>query len=371
MTLPNGSASSIERTIACPAWLCFPRVEREDEWAAQGHELHNFSRAALGGADVEREIGKLSERARPFAVRLDWGALIGDVKDVRCEVAYAIDVRKRTVRELGVGIERRYEEAAKKLGKPLGAWEVPGSNDLEGVRLEDASKPVTIDLKTGYKDITAGDDNGQARFYGAVSVLQGHDEAEVRMVAWRATGKLYADRTVFTPLDVDTFLDELEEALKKSKAMRKAYAWGRMPDVTEGPWCEHCPAKHYCPAKTQLVRSALPYLEDMRGRVEALTLAELGEAWEIANDRIKPLLELVLEPIKERIKAERLVPLKTPGKVARVIEYPRDFLDQAAALELLRTLGASESQIGELYLTKEIVQVRTTNAPKASAARAR
>jgi hypothetical protein len=56
--LQNGSASTTERTIACPSWLALPHVGRSDRYSARGHGIHGYQRAILAG--VAKEIALLA-----------------------------------------------------------------------------------------------------------------------------------------------------------------------------------------------------------------------------------------------------------------------------------------------------------------------
>src|SRR6185312_12768731 len=256
----NGSASASDRTLACPAWLAFPRVDRSGPWAARGTQLHGYIRDALTGRDPREALEQVEPAYRATCVLIDWSALGGDLADLECEVAYAIDVHARAARMLGHNIGRGYEQAAARTGAPLADTEVPGSLDIKGRHRTIPRRVVVLDTKTGFLDVTPAERNGQGLFFAAAIMLTEWDvdEVEFRIAKVRASGDVWdRDRFVFTRLDVDLFLDEYEAALERGHDARRVYLAGGTPDVAEGSWCDHCPASDHCPAKMRLARAML------------------------------------------------------------------------------------------------------------------
>ena len=345
MSLPNGSASGNERTIACPASLALPRVNSSTKWSERGHGIHGFIRATLAGADAETAIGSVDEEHRATCRLIDWGALCGDLDQVRTEVAYAVDVRARTARFLGINVARDYEAAALAAGAPLGEWEVPGSLDLEGVRLGD-SREVVVDVKSGFQDVTDPEENGQGLFFGAAKMLtKGVDEVDFRIAKLKPNGRIFPMRATYTRWDVDAYLDTLERALVRSKDARRVYLSRGVPEVTEGPWCRYCPAANACPAKTNLARNMLSTVTAIDEAIAAMSKEDAGRAYETAHDRVAPVLERILEALKDRA---RLEPLPLPdGRILREAPYEKDQQVFSEAVALARELGATEEQVQE------------------------
>jgi hypothetical protein len=372
VSLPNGSASAVERTLACAASLVLPRVEESDEYADRGHDLHAFTRAVLSGTSVEVAIQDVELEHRATCEHIDWRALVGDLTDIECESAFAIDVRARTARRLGFNVERQYESAAKRAGKKLGAWEMPGSLDIAGRRKADGAR-VVRDVKSGYQDVTPAVSNGQARYFGAAfHLLEGAPEVHFEVAKLKPSGAIWYGRearATFTALDVDTFLDELEAALGRVNAARKVFVAGGVPDVSAGAHCDYCSAADACPAKTALARAMLGELQGVEGQqIEAMALEQRGRAWELAIGEIKPLLDRVLKALKESI-ARQPVPLSN-GKQARAVTYERENLVASLALALARELGASEEQVRACYRSGPVTQIRETPPPRARRGRA-
>lgn len=373
--LPNGSASASDRTLACPASLALPRVERSSDDAERGHQIHGFVHDVLEGVAPEKALEKVAPEHRPVCVLLDWSRLGADLElPLESEGAYAVDMRARTARYLGSNIGRRYHEAAAAQGRPLGEHEVPGSLDIAGLQRGRPKRLVVMDLKNGFRDVTPSIVNGQGLFFAAAKFLindadplaEPIDEVEFRIAHSRASGAVWdRDRAVFTRLDVDSYLDEYEEALEAAGAARQLVTLGKTPDVAEGDWCRYCAASDSCPAKTRLARAMLPELAEIEGRIEAMTIEDVGRVYEIAHERAKPVLDRVLESLKERIKREGMAPFPDGVHCAKVSAYPEARFSNKLALELLRHLGATEKQIEGCYAQHEVRKVITGNLPKA------
>ena len=359
----NGSASSAERTLACPAWLSFPHVRRTSPAAARGTGLQAFITRVVAGTPPADALELVSEADRPTAALIDWSRLLGGLSDVRAEAAYALDVRARTARFLGYDVGRKYEEAALAHGGPLGEWEVPGSLDLTGV--DGANRVAVIDVKSGFRDVTPAETNGQLMFYAACRMLvDGVDEVEVRIAKLKTSGAVYdGDRAVVERFDAEEWLSEYATALGYAKAAQLGYAQGVVPDVAEGDQCHFCPAFDACPAKHALARSALGTLAAIDARVAAMTLDEVGAAYEIAKERIEPVLDRVVKALRERVLRDGRAPLPGGLKEVRPLSFPKAAFSQTLARGLLVQLGATDDQIARCYETKNVEQVRILNVP--------
>lgn len=371
--LLNGSASASDRTLACPSWLALPHVERHGDDAARGTQIHGYVRDVLEGTDPAKALEKVDAAHRPLCVLLDWSRLGSDLEaPLETEGAYAIDVRARTARYLGSNVGRAYEAAARAQGAPLGPWEVPGSLDIAGRQRGRHERLVVLDLKSGFRDVTPSAENGQGLFFAAAKLLLEEDveEVEFRIAHARTSGDVWdGDRAVFSRLDVDTYLDEYEEQLVQAEVARQLVAAGRTPDVAAGDHCRYCPAFDACPAQTALARRLLPELASLEGRVDAMTIAEVGAAFEIANTRVKPLLEKVLKPLKERIDRDGLAPFPDGKRCAKLSVYPEERFVQKNALALLEQLGATKEQLAGCYASHEVRKVIVGNMPAPKAAR--
>ena len=359
MTPENGSASGNERLLACPSSLALPRVNRSSEYADRGHGIHGYIWAILSGTPQDVALAAVDQEHRETCRLIDWQKLCGDLDGIECEAAYALDVRARTARLLGHNLGRNYPA--------LGEWEIPGSLDLTGRRRSDGRR-VVIDVKSGYQDVTPTEENGQARFFAAVfHLLDGEAEVDCRIAKLKPSGDVWNEPATFDAWAIDEHLDELETSVERSKEARRVYLAGGTPEFTEGAWCGYCPAADACPAKNRLARSMAGDLSAIEGKIGMMTPADAGRAYEIAHDRISPVLTRVLESLKERARRE---PLPLSGDMElREAPYEKEQPDFQGALALARELGASEAQIKACYRPTMIRPVRPCKVPGAKVAK--
>lgn len=349
----NGSASGAERLIACAPSVVLPQAHWSSQYTARGHTLHGFTRNVMTGIHPDIALARLDEEHRATAKAIQWSKLGGDLHDVRSEVAYAIDPFRRTARELGVDIQRRYHEHG------ITPDELPGSNDLEGTRIDDV--PVIVDLKFGWERVTAAEENAQLHVFAAAKAwMLNVPEVEVRIAYVRPSGKVELDSATIGRLEIDCFADEVEDAIVRSREMRRRYLAGGPVDVNPGPHCRWCGGMENCSAYTSLARSMLSDLSDVEARLTLLTPEQAGNAYNLMA-RAALILERVENALKARAKQEP-IPV-ADGKVLRAISYPQAKFSQTAAVDLLKTKGASEEELAGLYTIAQVEQVRVTNVP--------
>lgn len=347
MTLPNGSASSTERLIACPASVVLPRVNRTSEYAERGHGIHAYIRDVLSGVLWPDALLRVDEEHRPTCRSIDWFKLCGDITEIKSEAAYAIDVRARTARFLGCNVGRDYERAALKTGAPLGEWEIPGAIDIDGVT-KGEGVPVIDDVKSGHLDVTPAAENGQLLFFASARhLIGGHPVVLGRISKVKEDGAIWNDVASFDTLAIDDYLDSLELAVERSQEQRRVYLAGGTPEVAEGAHCRYCAAANACPAKVALAKHMLSTLAPVQEGIAEMSLAEAGQAWELVHEKAAPLVELMEEALKERARREPL-PL-SGGRELREAPYEKESPMFAAAIELAKSLGATEAQIKNCY----------------------
>ena len=168
-----------------------------------------------------------------------------------------------------------------------------------------------------------------------------------------------------TRLDIDSFLDDLEDAEDRNERARLAFVETGRLTVTTGDWCTYCHSMAWCPEKTRLARAMVADLSDLEQRIAELPAELAGAAWRKA-DQAHGILKRIYAALEERAHLEWLP--TEPGKVVRPIQYEQESFSRDGALVLLRELGATDEQIGTLYRTILIDSVRETkdpNAPKA------
>lgn len=375
MTLPNGSASATERTLACSAWVALPRSERgDDEDRDRGTSGHRYVAAVLHGTPEATALAAVDKDLRAACSGLRWAELLGDAQHgtLESEAAFAIDVRARTARRLGHNVGRDYEGAAKRAGRKLGAFEIPGAIDFcfrrrGGVR-------AVRDMKWGFQDVTPAAENGQLKFFAAaLYLLEGETEIEGSIAKVKPDGRVQYVRgaiATYSPFELDAFLDELEASVAAGKAARALVRKRRLPEVTTGAHCRYCPAADACPGRMRIVRSMLPELQTIGERVEAMTAPERARAWVMFKHQIAPLVEQVEKALKESVARDTAesggLPLGN-GKMVRASSYERTDIVASAALALARELGASEEQLEECVRTHIVTSVREVNTPKGRA----
>jgi Protein of unknown function (DUF2800) len=356
VTLENGSASATERTFACGASLALPRVHRTDRYAEKGHDIHSFVRAVLTGIPPATALERVDPEHRATCRKIEWHKLCADLGDLRCEASYALDVVARSARFLGLDIRREYERFG------LGPNEVPGSDDIEGTRIDGV--PVIVDLKSGYQYVTDAAENGQGLFFGAVKHLMlGADEVEFRIAKLKPDGQIrVVSSATYTAFEIDSYLDRYAEALVRARAARRVYLAGGMPDVSEGDWCGYCECHEACPAKSALARAMITTAADLESRVASLPLVEAGRAWNVYQ-QMRDTMSRIGAALESRARNEPL-PIGDE-KVAREVSYEKTSFSSAGALELLKALGATDEQIAALHRTYVVSTVRETRDPNA------
>lgn len=353
------TASGIERALACPASVVLPRVHRTSDFADRGHAIHKYISAVLTGAPSDVAIVAVPEDHRETCKNIDWRKLGGDLHDVRSEVAYAIDVRARTARELGVNIGRDYGRF------DLNEYEVVGTLDIEGTRIDDV--PVIDDVKSGWMGVTPVEDNGQQRFFGAVKhLMTGRPEVEIRIAKLREDGSIQPDSHTLTAFDSDEFIDELEAGVDRVHEAKRVYLAGGTPNVSVGSQCDWCECMASCPAYARLALAVAGEVSELAKSVAIITPAQRGVAWTKAK-AIETILESVIKALKAAARQEPF-PVGD-GKVVRAVQSGSSSFDAGAAIALLRSFGASDAQVDGLYRRTSFDVIRETNAPGVKRAR--
>jgi CRISPR/Cas system-associated exonuclease Cas4 (RecB family) len=350
--LVNGSASGFARTMACPASVVLPQASRTNEWAERGHELHRFLRAVLTGTPADAALLKVSDENRETASKIDFRKLGGDLTDVRCEAAYAINPRKLSARLLGLDIGRDYT------AHNLTVDEVPGSDDIEGMYYE---TPAVLDAKFGFERVAPAEDNIQLKLYCAARAwITGAEEVEGRICYVKPSGNVQVDSHLFDRFELDAFAMEAERTLDEVAEARRVYLAGVVPQVNPGEHCKNCGAIDVCPAQVKLARAMVTEADalgvnlsdiELRTRIESLTLEQAGAAWKKMR-QIGTLLDRVETALKARA-AQYPLPLGN-GKEVRPVTYEKESFVQARALQMLRDKGATEGEISTIYRTTVI-----------------
>lgn len=313
MSLKLPSASGLKRALECPASQALPRAYSKGPWAERGDGVHDFIvRARLVGRDAA--IDELDPDAPHYALcanlpleRMPQGG--------RLEAAFAWNWRTRTARFLGVMIDRNYDRFE------ILPEEFVGTLDLEG---QVGDLAVLIDWKSGFRWLGPPESAPQLLFGALVSTaVRGLQDARVSFWYMRDNGSFYEDVAVLGPMELENFADELEAMVPRIERARATVAEGKIPTVSEGQWCDYCPAMASCPAKVTLARAMLTEPELLERQLGTLTHENAGRVYE----RIKQF-EDIAKRIKDAIRGLATVapvPL-SGGKSLREVPWPATIL---------------------------------------------
>ncbi len=347
----NPTASGLERVMACPASQVLPAVYDSSVYAERGTQIARFIRSIVGGMPIAQALHAVRPEWRDTCRHLEWKKVVGDLGDVRGEVAYALDVETMETTELGINIGRKYP--------PLGPTQIAGSDDIEGVRLDGV--PVVRDVKSGYLEVTAAEDNPQLKFFALVKMLRtGASEVEAGIRYVSESGHVTSDDHVFTAFDLECFGDELREMVERVADARRRLDAGERLAVSSGAHCRYCPGMAACPRYTALAKTMLPDIAQIASQLNAMTPEQQGFAFSRAKE-IETLVGTVLDSLRS-IAKQKPIPLGN-GKEAAEIRFKRSNFSHDAAIDLLQKKGATAAEIEHLYVTSEVSQVRVVNGP--------
>lgn len=285
--------------MKCPA-SCALASASHTGWAAHfGNENHE----KIADGDTSRRI--VAE-------------VLADAEHVRHEVAYALDVETRTVRELGVNIRRSYGQ--------LLSTEFALTVDLE---CKKGGTWWVVDWKSREKQ-TIARDNWQIR--AQVMAVMGRHGVDSAIGALGYLEDNELDAAPFDVWHVTGFWSDLRRLLQRIRDAKATVARGEQPSVSAGQWCKYCPALASCPAHTRLALSLLGELESIDKQIAALTVEQAGRAWELLK-RYDNIADRVKESIRSRATRE-IIPL-TNGRRLALVESQRRGLDTKKAKEML------------------------------------
>lgn len=307
--------------MRCAASCALPCAGHTGEAAEFGNDNH----AKIQAGDQSRAI--VAE-------------ILSDAEDVRHEVAYALNVETRGVREIGVNVGRNYG--------PLGDSEIALTNDLE------CRKNGTwwaVDWKSRER-ATLARDNWQIR--SAVTAVMTRHGASTAVGALAYLDDSELDAAPFDVFHVIGFWSDLGHMVRRVRDAQARLARGEVLDVAAGAWCKYCPALPHCPAHTRLAKALLGELETVDSQIAALTVEQCGRAWELLK-RYEVIADRVKESIKARARQE-FIPLSGGKRLAMVEMRGRESIDGEAVKARYAALGESvPMKRGKAYVqTKEV-----------------
>lgn len=346
----NPSASALARAMECPSSVALPQVATTSDAAQRGSQIHRFVRDGLSGVSRAAALATVDKEHRATCEGIDFAKVGGDLSGVKAEAAYAYDVRQRTVRLVGYNIGRNYG--------PLGPDEIAGTNDFEGMRADGI--PAVVDVKTG-QPVTVCRENPQMMFHALVQMLRtGASEVDARILYVREDGAIHPDSWTFDVFSLEAFADELDVMLGRVVRARLSVASGDVR-VATGDHCRYCPALQACPAYTSLARTMATDLDGAAEKIAALAPVDAGKAWALL-DRIGKLYDVTKEALKA-YAAQQPIPLAN-GQTVKEIPFERSSFNQAAAIAALRGKGATDEEIGMLFVPFKGTQIRAVGKSK-------
>lgn len=342
---PLFTASSAARAAACPASCALPATSSTSSYAERGRSIHAFIRRVLVGTSREAALALVDPQWRATCAGIDFEQVCSDLTDVRVELAFAWNVKTRKARFIGENLERNYG--------PRDPWEICGTSDIIG--FDYRARPVVWDTKAGHQRVTAIPENWQMRFFGIVlRALYGAPEVDGRLGYVRESGNILRTAHTLDGFALDEFEDELESAAERVVRAREDFAAGKRLRVVQGDeQCQFCEATASCPANVALARSMVSDIGDLAAKAErdlqAMTPRELGDVYEKLGN-MKRLVEIVDDGLKV-VGAHRPFEL-ADGRTVEMTSREVERFQKNAAIELLRSKGATEAEISALFETR-------------------
>lgn len=319
--MKNPTGSSIERGVNCPASFALPQAPHTGEEGIKGTENHE-------GIEDDLVVGADSK------YRVVREAVEG-AKEVRVEVAYALDVSSETVRFLGSRIGRKYP--------PLKDDEIALTIDAVVLRDDDV---VVWDWKSR-KRVTAAKKNFQIRA-GAVAVMK-HQKVSRLVGAIGYLDNDEVDSHAFDDWDMATFFADMRTMLGRIRAYRqglRSFPFSE-PDVSSGPWCQYCPAMAYCPAQSRLAMTMLGEMDYIEKGISEFSPEQVGKAWGLLK-QIQAMADRVESSLKLRARSD-VIPLPN-GKRLSLVECSRASFDKKKAIAWIKEHGGNpDEMMGRSY----------------------
>jgi len=326
--LPSGS--QLERAMACPGSEALPCVfAQESEHATRGTVLHRFLEAARVDRDAALEAIE-DDELRAQAAAIDLSVIPAGAES---EVALGWHEADGATRYELDG-HRGYPDDGR----------FHATLDLVGVT---PGCVYVRDFKTGNATVAAAD-SWQLRF-GALAAarLAGVGRANVGLLYLGHDGRWHEDQA-----DLDEFdFDDAEEDLSRLARRLEAQRAGEPLRFATGGHCRYCPALTLCPAQASLVRAIVPTVADVETRLQALSPAERGTAWEKVKEA-EDLVKRVKGALRVMAQAE---PFPLPdGRMVKEVASSRRATEPGATSRLIAEVGVAKVAEAAKFTPKEV-----------------
>lgn len=275
------SASNAGAVKDCPARLALPQVRESSEQAERGNALHEFARKVTKNPNT-RDVALLDvpDEWRHTAAGMNLDSALFGLEVLGCELAFALDVKKRTVRFIGENIARDYNGELLKQGKPkLSRYEIPMSMDIVG---KVGEIPCELDWKSG-RSIGDPAEHWQRRLCAAALIFH-YDASEAfsRVGYIWDNGDIKPDGAPFTLFDAEDFCDDMVKTIDAVWQARLLVANGIMPTVAPSDSaCNYCSAINSCPYYLNFAYAMAGRMDEIN-KLELTTLSgpEMLKVWE-------------------------------------------------------------------------------------------
>lgn len=342
------TGSAAYDVVACPARVALSRcVVAGSEYAKRGNELHDFAYRVTTEPDRREEwLAMVKEEYRHTARGMNLVAALDGIRVLGCEIAFVLNVQKRTCRMIGENIGRAYAETLAKNGEePLGKYDIPFTVDVLG-ESEVLDCPVELDYKSG-QSIGEVEAHGQRRISAAgLMFYYGSDVAISRVAYIKENGEIVPDGHEFSVLDAWDTCETMVKAIDAAEAAKIAVEKDPKVRLTVYPnreaQCKYCAAFDACPYWTNLIKGALG-----KGIDDTVAPGEEGKLMEQLKDLEKVLGE-TLDRLREKAARTPLV-IDDEWEYSVKSQEGRSSFDQAAArgviISLMNASGASQEEI--------------------------
>lgn len=245
------SGSAFERLALCPTSAALPHAHHESIYTRRGTAIHEFlENVSNVGRDAAIELVDSEWRSVCLDLNLEG---LHDQLQLASEVALAYNVETDTARELGRGEGRAYDDVT--------IDEIPATLDVVGVRElpNGRRRALVVDWKSGWTTRRKIQHVLQLDV-GALLAARAYDcdVAEVQLIHVHEDFEPWVQRRVIDGWEIDAFAAHVKSVHAEAKRQRAMLREGLMPrDFNTGPWCDHCPAREFCPAQATMLRSVL------------------------------------------------------------------------------------------------------------------
>lgn len=242
-----GSASQLDRLMACLGSSVLPHVDETSDAAEHGTGVHGIL-LDVNRLGREAALAKIEDAdMRAVAQAIDFDALPVDPSAYAAEVALSWSIVTGAGRELHRGGGRDYSM--------VGLLEFAGTADVIGLT---AAAVLVPDYKTGHAVLVPARRHRQMRLLALAGArAYARDAAVVELIRLDDDGKPWKDRAEFDAFDLCEIAEEMRDLGERIHAARLTYeAEHTLPKLSVGPWCKHCPSRRYCPAQVGLIVAA-------------------------------------------------------------------------------------------------------------------